>query len=169
MVLASHAHSLGPTQYTGLAKLAPRLGVGVWIFFAASGYLIAGPFLKALLDGRPIPPVRRYALRRAVRIFPAYWVALAAILLFATGSALIHWWQLPVHAFLVRGLVPGELKSIFLVAWSLGVEAIFYVLVPICARAVRRVAGESPVPVNRLVVGVLGLWCAALALSAAVA
>lgn len=165
MVLASHAPWLGPSQHVGLAKEVPRLGVGVWIFFAASGYLIAGPFLRALVDGKPSPPVTRYALRRAVRILPAYWVALAAILLLATGSALVHWWQLPVHALLMQGLVPGELKNLYLVAWSLGVEAIFYVLVPLAALAARRLAGGGPVPLDRLVAGVFGLWCVAIIFS----
>jgi peptidoglycan/LPS O-acetylase OafA/YrhL len=91
MVLVSHAGALALVEPTGVAKHASRLGVGVWIFFAASGYLIAGPFLRALLEGRSTPRVGRYALRRAVRILPAYWVALAAILLLVTGSALSHW------------------------------------------------------------------------------
>lgn len=165
MVLASHAPWLGPTQHVGIAKEAPRLGVGVWIFFAASGYLIAGPFLRALLEGRSSPPVRRYALRRAVRILPAYWVAFAGILLLATGSALVHWWQVPLHALLLQGFVPGELKNIYLVAWSLGVEAIFYMLVPLGALLVRRLAGGKPVPLDTLALGVAGLWLAAVAFS----
>jgi peptidoglycan/LPS O-acetylase OafA/YrhL len=170
MVLASHTPGLGlSTHYSGLTKQLPRLGVGVWIFFAASGYLIAGPFLSALNEGRPLPPVLRYARRRAVRILPAYWVALAAILLVANGSALVHWWQLPVHALLVHGFVPGELWNIFLVAWSLAVEAIFYVLVPLCAWAVRRRYGNAPIPLGRLAQGVLGLWCAAVAFTLLIA
>jgi peptidoglycan/LPS O-acetylase OafA/YrhL len=169
MVLVSHAPWLGPTQHVGIAKEAPRLGVGVWIFFAASGYLIAGPFLRALLEGRSSPPVRRYAVRRAVRIVPAYWVAFAAILLLATGSTLAHWWQLPVHAFLLQGFVPGELKNIYLVAWSLGVEAIFYVLVPLGALLVRRIAGGKPVPLDTLALGVFGLWLAAVTFSVVLA
>lgn len=165
MVLVSHAHWLGPSQHVGIAKEASRLGVGVWIFFAASGYLIAGPFLRALLEGRASPPVGRYAVRRAVRIMPAYWVAFAAILVLATGSAVAHWWQLPVHAFLVQGLVPGELKGLFLVAWSLSVEVIFYMLVPIGAWAVHKLAGGKAISLDRLVAGVLGLWLAAVAFS----
>jgi peptidoglycan/LPS O-acetylase OafA/YrhL len=159
MVLASHAPQLGPSQQVGLLKEAPRLGVGVWIFFAASGYLIAGPFLRALLEGRPSPPLARYALRRTARILPAYWVAFAAILLLATGSRIAHWWQLPVHAALLQGLVPNELKSIYLVAWSLSVEVIFYMLVPLGAWIVRRKTHDRPVPLDHLIVGVLGLWC----------
>jgi peptidoglycan/LPS O-acetylase OafA/YrhL len=165
MVLVSHAILLGPHAPEGVAKLASRLGVGVWIFFAVSGYLIAGPFLRALLEGKSPPSARRFALRRAVRILPAYWVALAAILLLVTGPALAHWWQLPVHALLVQGLVPGELKNFYLVAWSLGVEAIFYVLVPLGALAVRRLARGEAVPLNRLFAGVVGLWCVSVAIS----
>jgi peptidoglycan/LPS O-acetylase OafA/YrhL len=169
MVLVSHAGLLALAEPVGVAKQASRLGVGVWIFFAASGYLIAGPFLRALLEGRRTPPVRRYAVRRAVRILPAYWVALAAILLLVTGSALSRWWQLPVHGLLLQGLVPGELKSFFLVAWSLAVEAIFYVLVPLGAWGVQRLVRGRPVPLDRLIGGVLGLWSVAFAISVTLA
>src|SRR4051794_36617692 len=167
MVLASHAPLLALAETTGVAKNVSRLGVGVWIFFAASGYLIAGPFLKALLEGRPAPPAGRYAVRRAVRILPAYWVALAAILALVSGSAITHAWQVPVHALLVHGLVPGELHHFYVVAWSLGVEAIFYVLVPLGALAVRRMVRGRPVPLDRLAAGIVALWCAAVACSLA--
>jgi peptidoglycan/LPS O-acetylase OafA/YrhL len=167
MVLASHAPALGPANPIGLSKESTRLGIGVWIFFAASGYLIAGPFLRALIEGRDLPPAGRYAIRRAIRILPAYWVALGAILVLATGSAVTHWWQLPVHVFLIHGLVPGELKHLYLVAWSLGVEAIFYVLVPLGAVAVRRRMGAGPIPLGQMVGGVIVLWCVAVGLSLA--
>jgi peptidoglycan/LPS O-acetylase OafA/YrhL len=169
MVLVSHAGLLALAEPTGVAKHLSRLGVGVWIFFAASGYLIAGPFLRALLEGRSTPRVGRYALRRAVRILPAYWVALAAILLLVTGSALSHWWQVPVHALLIHGLVPGELKSFYLVAWSLAVEAIFYALVPLGAWLVMRRTRGRAVPLDRLVAGVLALWGVAVAVSVSLA
>jgi peptidoglycan/LPS O-acetylase OafA/YrhL len=169
MVLVSHAGLLALAEPTGLAKHLSRLGVGVWIFFAASGYLIAGPFLRSLLDGRQMPPAGRYALRRSVRILPAYWVALAAILLLVTGSSLTHWWQLPVHALLLQGLVPGELKSFYLVAWSLAVEAMFYVLVPVFALGARRLARGNALSLDRLVAGILTLWAAAVAISLALA
>jgi len=168
MVLASHAILLGPAYPDGPAKHLARLGVGVWIFFAASGYLIAGPFLRALLDGRPGPSVGRYALRREVRIFPAYWVALAAILIVG-GSTVAHWWQLPVHAVLAQGLVPDELKRVYLVAWSLGVEVIFYALVPLGAWLAARAARRRPVSIQWLGTRVLALWGAAVALSLALA
>jgi peptidoglycan/LPS O-acetylase OafA/YrhL len=104
-----------------------------------------------------------------VRIFPAYWVALAAILLLANGPAVAHWWQLPVHALLLQGFVPGELRNLYLIAWSLGVEAIFYVLVPLGAGAVRRWHGDTPISVERMMAGVLALWLGAVTFSVALA
>jgi peptidoglycan/LPS O-acetylase OafA/YrhL len=170
MVLVSHAPKLAPNQPVDIvAKEAPRLGVGVWVFFAASGYLIAGPFLRALLDGRATPPAGRYAVRRAVRILPAYWVALTAILVLVSGGFVAHWWQIPVHALLLQGLVPGELKNFYVVAWSLGVEAIFYVLVPLGAWLVLRRTRGGVVSLDRLVTGVLALWAFAIAASLLVA
>jgi peptidoglycan/LPS O-acetylase OafA/YrhL len=169
MVLVSHAGLLALVEPTGVAKHLSRLGVGVWIFFAASGYLIAGPFLRALLEGRSAPPVRRYAVRRAVRILPAYWIAFAAILLLVTGSAVTDWWQLPVHALLLQGLVPGELKSFYLIAWSLAIEAMFYVLVPLIAWGAFRLSRGHAVSLDRVVAGVLGLWVLAFAISMSLA
>src|SRR4051794_31497697 len=85
MVLVAHAVVL--SVGAGSAHLSRTAGDtvaflsnGVWLFFALSGYLIAGPFLRALAEGRRQPPVRSYAIRRAARILPAYWVALAAVL-----------------------------------------------------------------------------------------
>jgi peptidoglycan/LPS O-acetylase OafA/YrhL len=100
---------------------------------------------------------------------PAYGVALAAILLLATGSALSHWWQVPVHALLIHGLVPDELESFYLVAWSLVVEAIFYALVPLGAWVVLRRTRGRAVPLDRLIAGVLGLWGVAVAVSVSLA
>ncbi|MGG7380804.1 hypothetical protein ACQ7B2_19340, partial [Escherichia coli] len=56
-----------------------------------------------------------------------------------------------------------------LVAWSLGVEAIFYVLVPIGAFIVWRLSRGQRVPLDRLVAYVLGVWAVAVAISFAIA
>ena len=75
----------------------------------------------------------------------------------------------PGARLLIHGFVPGELKSFYLVAWSLAVEAIFYVLVPLGAwLVVRRTRGRA-VPLDRLFAGVLALWCAAVGVSVALA
>src|SRR5439155_24326437 len=58
-----------------------NLNVGVAMFFALSGFLIYRPFAAAHLNVRGTPNVRRYARRRALRIYPAYWLAFLVLLL----------------------------------------------------------------------------------------
>ncbi len=77
-VLLTHA-----AIYSGLAsaggdtaRYAQRLEVGVAVFFVISGFVLYRPFVSARLDGRPLPLLGRFAGRRALRIVPAYWLAL---------------------------------------------------------------------------------------------
>jgi peptidoglycan/LPS O-acetylase OafA/YrhL len=83
MVLVAHSSFIANNGTPGAVGLALRqmLGAGVLIFFSLSGYLIAGPFLRALVDGRPLPSISTYLVRRATRIYPAYWIAFAAVLI----------------------------------------------------------------------------------------
>ena len=158
MVLAAHAFlvaGFAEARTSTSANVLSGLALGVWLFFAVSGFLIAGPFLRALIDGRSLPMVRRYAFRRAARILPAYWVAFAAVLLIATGVA---WWQVPVHGLLLHSLFPNEAQKVFFVAWTLGIEAIFYALVPLVALLAWRLTRGRPVSRERVMAAIAGIW-----------
>src|SRR4051794_32608663 len=54
-----------------------ELRLGVALFFVLSGFLLFRPFVRAALDGAPRPGLGRYVVRRAARILPLYWAALA--------------------------------------------------------------------------------------------
>src|SRR3954452_2209266 len=55
-------------------KLIMGGGFGVDLFFALTGYLLFWPFARRwLADGPPVN-LRRYALNRALRILPLYYV-----------------------------------------------------------------------------------------------
>src|ERR1700759_1595519 len=58
-----------------------ELRVCVLLFFVLSGFLLAQPWVA----GRP-PKLGRYIVRRAARIAPAYWLALAGTVLLLHGS-----------------------------------------------------------------------------------
>lgn len=135
-----------------------HLDIGVDVFFALSGYLIAGPFLRRLLDGRPFPTLRRYATRRALRVLPAYWVALAVI----TAAPFVGWpwWMWTMHVLLVMNPFPGQLSQGLGVAWTLHCEAVFYLLVPTVCLLFRKRRGAAPVGVRALVVVLLGIGLA---------
>ncbi|MEM7139950.1 MAG: acyltransferase family protein [Actinomycetota bacterium] len=113
-----------------------RLDIGVPVFFALSGFLLFRPIVESILDDRPMRPALVHLWRRALRIYPAFWVALVLIVVLTTEAfndvvgtvtnALlihIHW---PTHAI---GPIPQ--------AWSLATELSFYAALPLMARVLR--------------------------------
>ncbi len=101
---------------------------GVAIFFVISGFLLYRPFLTARRRGSNLA-VGAYARRRILRIVPAYWVALTIFIAcaFVAGITVGNWW-----VFYGFGQVydPQMIGHGLGVAWTLGVEMSFYVLLP---------------------------------------
>ncbi len=122
-------------------RIVPNLDLGVEIFFVLSGFLIFRPFAAANLVGAPRPNLRSYFLRRALRIYPAYWVAFFGLL--ALGEIQMHGGlrDYLAHLLLVHTYLPERLQTLFDglgPSWSLVVEVSFYVVVPILAWMLRR-------------------------------
>ncbi|MFF5258541.1 acyltransferase family protein [Actinomadura viridis] len=114
--------------------------VGVPIFFTLSGLLLYRPWAAAVLEGpRPGPRARTYLRKRASRILPAYWAAVAVFMVTAGlshVSDLRTWLSLLTltHTYLPdpwwrSGLGPPHLGQI----WSLVVEAAWYLSLPATA------------------------------------
>jgi peptidoglycan/LPS O-acetylase OafA/YrhL len=143
----------------GVGRYLTQLNIGVPIFFVISGFLLYRPFARARYAGESQPALVPYAIRRAFRIVPAYWVAvvLGAIWLGleAVGEApWIHLGFLQVydHYHLLQGL--GHM-------WTLAVEATFYVLLPVWAFALRRLPARSRRQFVTTEAAMLGLMFAA--------
>ena len=104
-----------------------------------SAFLLYRPFVRARLDGRPPVKVWRYARRRALRILPAYWVAVLTLGLLDSahtpGVFGDQWW---VYWGLLQSWSKETIISGVGVAWSLSVEAAFYVLLPLYAGLMAR-------------------------------
>jgi peptidoglycan/LPS O-acetylase OafA/YrhL len=138
--------------FGAVGMLANAGAAGVLVFFALSGFLITRPFVAAAAGDAPLPSLRRYARNRAVRIVPAFWVAVVfAVVL--TGDA-VSWRPGDVLAMGAFGQVYGENPAAILIApaWSLDVEMVFYLAVPVIAWLVVR--SER----SRAAVGVLVLF-----------
>jgi peptidoglycan/LPS O-acetylase OafA/YrhL len=123
----------------------PRLSIGVVLFFAISGFLIYRPFVAAHAQRRSAPSLRRYARRRALRILPAYWLALTVLSLWPGTAGDVfggNAWKFYglVHIYGAETLTQG-----LGVTWSLCVELTFYALLPLFAWLVARLAGVLPV------------------------
>ena len=81
LVLLSHlAQRAAPDSIlnTGgiIAVLSNATGFGVAMLMVLSGFLQARPYWGALNSGDPLPAPLSYALDRAARIIPAFWLAL---------------------------------------------------------------------------------------------
>ncbi|HEY5144210.1 MAG TPA: acyltransferase [Solirubrobacteraceae bacterium] len=112
-----------------------QMNLGLICFFVLSGFLLHRAFARAALAGGPAVDARRYALRRAARIIPAYYVCMAGcLILFAlvgydpiTPSA----GQLPIFALFAQNYSGATLMQLNPVTWTLSVEAAFYVALPL--------------------------------------
>ncbi len=121
-----------------LSRYLGNLNVGVPVFFVVSGFLLYRPFVTARLAGAGAPDPVPYGIRRALRIVPAYWVALPII------AVLLGEW----YVFTPRGIVTffgflqvydaGTIVDGIGQAWTLCIEVSFYVALPVWAFLARR-------------------------------
>lgn len=114
---------------SSLRLVIPRLDVGVSIFFVLSGLLVARPFVAAYLDGTAMPSLVRYARRRLGRVYPLYWVVLAATL--ALAGSLPRLPELLADVALVHIYHPSTAIGPITQSWSLATELSFYAFVPL--------------------------------------
>jgi peptidoglycan/LPS O-acetylase OafA/YrhL len=124
------------------------LPVSVYLFFALSGFLITRPFVDAFVGGTARPALAPYLRNRALRLFPAAWVALAFVYLrYGTRDATTG--EVLASFTLTESYAPHPLESLIGQAWSLKVELAFYLLVPLAFVAVWWAAGRGPIARGR--------------------
>lgn len=138
VAFASHLRDLGR-----LGGIFANLDVGVTLFFAISGFLLYRPFVVSDFAGKSISTLA-YARRRALRIFPAYWVALTVLAIYPglPGVFTSDWWR---YYLLVQNYSPdpGIRLGGLTQAWSLNIEVAFYLVLPFYAIFARRFLGGA--------------------------
>jgi peptidoglycan/LPS O-acetylase OafA/YrhL len=143
LVLGTHAaYTTGKYTHGFVGLVYSRMEIGVPIFFALSGYLLFGPWVRAAASGRPSPSVARYAWHRVRRIMPAYVVTvLVAYLIYhfrTAGPNPGHSWiglfrNLTLTQIYTDNYMFSYLHQGLTQMWSLAVEVAFYVALPILA------------------------------------
>lgn len=143
-VVLTHTASLsGANEREWFGPLTLRLGVGVTIFFAISGFLLYRPFVHVRMNGARPTRLVDFFRRRFLRIFPAYWLALTALAI-APGLPRVFsgdWW---VYYGLVQGYDPSWFDKGIGAAWSLSTELAFYLVLPLFALAAARFLAGRP-------------------------
>jgi peptidoglycan/LPS O-acetylase OafA/YrhL len=136
LVVLRHVGEDGPARRVGgVVAAALNAGwLGVDVFFVLSGFLITGILLDA--RGDAAQPARgyfqRFYARRALRIFPAYYLFLAAVILIGRPpmphGSWWYWSYLPNVLIARHGWPDGTWDTGHL--WSLAVEEQFYLVWP---------------------------------------
>ena len=150
LVLYSHGYALAGLPEPVIAGFSSLGSLGVYIFFAISGYLLATSWLSD-------PNVVRFALRRALRIFPA--LAMAIVLSVFILGPVVTTLPLPVYfrqfatyqylaniALYVQYYLPGCFEhspipnAVNGSLWSLAPEVLMYVVLCVlgCAALLTR-------------------------------
>ena len=144
-----------------LGQFFSRMDIGVSIFFVLSGFLLYRPYVEKQFDEKTVGGTKSFWLKRLVRIYPAYWLALIVIL-----------WSGAVEIFGTNGMTlafsltqiyhPSRALSGISQSWSLATELGFYLMLPLLAAFGRKLTrGKS---INQQASYLL-LMCAGLSIS----
>ncbi|MCX6857073.1 MAG: acyltransferase, partial [Verrucomicrobia bacterium] len=130
-------------SHAGLSHFVPGL-FGVTIFFFLSGYLIT-TLMRMECERTGSVNLRDFYMRRALRIFPPFYLVLGVIALLGVNAWTqggFSWAAMAAQAGFISnfweiqgGLQPAGTE----VMWSLAVEEHFYLLFPLFYLALRRV------------------------------
>jgi peptidoglycan/LPS O-acetylase OafA/YrhL len=112
-----------------------RLDLGVKLFFAISGFVLAIPFVKSYLNKEPFEPIGSFYKRRLLRIEPLFFFSLIffGVFFFLSGRYAIadsfsHFFA---SLFYSHVFIFGTPSPINPVTWSLETEAQFYLIFPL--------------------------------------
>jgi peptidoglycan/LPS O-acetylase OafA/YrhL len=154
LVMIHHEHQLLPELQDVSPLFEPLVQVvhgvaqwgflGVHLFLVLSGFCLMWPLVRSgTLDTAPLK-LKDFALRRARRILPPYYVALVLFLAlsYLVPSPLIRptvWWDIPVHVLLLQNCFSETVATANVAFWSLGLEVQLYMAFPLVLWAIRRV------------------------------
>ena len=113
------------------------------IMLLLSGFLLFLPYARARVDGAPLPGLRGYYIKRALRILPSYWLCVF-IMLFVYALPGRQYGSMRhflldflghltfTHNLTYEGYIGTHLNGVL---WTLAVEVQFYLIAPLIGRA----------------------------------
>lgn len=152
-------HAFGAYSFVTIRIGSPT----VYVFFALSGFLVGGPWVRSWLGDRPAPKVPRYLSRRARRILPAFWLIITVRLLVEDAHGLTGLQVLGSYLCL-QTFYGADHQALMPQGWTVDVEAFFYVAVPLLFLLAAQLPSISTAPretKRRALVGFLLAWSVA--------
>jgi peptidoglycan/LPS O-acetylase OafA/YrhL len=123
-------------KYSGLLFFRKMDAFGatyaVPLFFLISGYCIHSSNLRYIKAGEKLP-LKRYYIKRLLRIYPPYLFALLVALLinvFLMGDHMPPAADLIIHLFALQGFSVMYFNTINVVLWTISIEIAFYFIYP---------------------------------------
>ena len=169
LVVVFHAYQYNRTGATGIYPYEGRpqhvffLGLDGMVswFFVLSAFLLALPYVKAVLDGRRATSARTFLARRAVRIVPLYLVAVSIVWAWRNPVLPGDWRDLVEHLTFTQVFDRERIFYTIGPAWSLAVEVQFYVVLAVLGGAAARLGTRIASRRARVAL----LWCGTAALA----
>ena len=135
-IVLFHLAHLQVAPPDGLAFIKSHFGFAVPLFFVLSGFSLC--YSTADHVGRP-RWVQIYLIKRFFRIAPLFYAVLAFTLtFFAIRHAHIDIFTLILNLTFTYNFIPGKHEGIAFASWTIGVEMIFYAILPIFLIWLRR-------------------------------
>jgi peptidoglycan/LPS O-acetylase OafA/YrhL len=124
LVVVFHLRQLLGLNFGPLDTFIGGGDTGVFVFFALSGYLLYRPFLRGDVY------IRDYALKRAARILPGYYIALIGLTLLTSSSLPV---ANPIAYLTITAPYSLPLRVFLGNSWTLAAEVVFYITLPVIA------------------------------------
>ena len=129
-------------------------GLGISLLFGLSGHLMFWPFVQQLWGNKRPVNLRNYALNRVLRVFPLYFILMVVLLLLQEhGGTFEQWWRFSLFAENSSSSTVGTVNGPM---WSLVVELHFYILLPLGAWLLARLARNNMM-LGAVLLGACGL------------
>jgi peptidoglycan/LPS O-acetylase OafA/YrhL len=139
-ILTESVVRFGPISKAVLLTIQPACGFGLCLFFCLSAYLITGILLGESARSGSIS-IRRFYVRRILRIWPLYAFGLLLGILWAWFNHLPEWRQLAAYVFFAGNIYCaafGWSVNPMTLLWSISVEEQFYLTWPWAMRFLTR-------------------------------
>lgn len=162
-LISNDVHSWAPYPATDFfsSSLMMQGGAGVTLFFVLSGFLLFMPYARALLFEREWPSVRRFYLRRIMRIWPGYYITLLFLILTMKPGYLnpARWSETGLFLTFLMDSTKATFQQLNGPFWTLAVEWQFYMLLPLLALLMQKFVGQGTLRQRwwRLVACLVGL------------